>query len=234
MDYKQIYNDLIFRAQHRSLESYTETHHIIPKCMGGLDISVNLAKLTPEEHYVAHQLLVKIYPGDYKLAKAAMMMVANRPSNKVYGWLRKKHAIAMSELQTGNKNSQYGTRWIHNNSEKISMRIHRDDPLPTGYSEGRKLSWSKKKCNYCSKELADSNRGNFCLDKCKRYHASPQYKNIDDNIEDILLRLQVTGSISGVLKEFGVTGNKIGNSYVSKIAKSRGIKILKRRNSSAN
>jgi hypothetical protein len=62
MNYKKIYDNLISKGRNRVLNCYVERHHIIPKCMGGTDDEENLVELTPEEHYVAHQLLVKIYP----------------------------------------------------------------------------------------------------------------------------------------------------------------------------
>ena len=40
---------------------YCETHHILPKCLGGTNTDDNLINLTAREHYVAHLLLVKIY-----------------------------------------------------------------------------------------------------------------------------------------------------------------------------
>ena len=55
-----------------------------------------------------------MYPDNYALAKAAHMMVSNRPTNKYYGWIRKRFAKAKSIEQTGSGNSQYGTKWIHN------------------------------------------------------------------------------------------------------------------------
>ncbi|XAO17074.1 homing endonuclease [Escherichia phage FL23] len=60
MNYEKIYNSLIDRARNRALTGYKERHHIIPKCLGGSNDASNLVDLTPEEHYVAHQLLVKI------------------------------------------------------------------------------------------------------------------------------------------------------------------------------
>lgn len=57
------YDRLIERARIRKLEGYVEKHHILPKCIGGSNDKTNIVSLTPEEHYVAHQLLVKIYPG---------------------------------------------------------------------------------------------------------------------------------------------------------------------------
>ena len=98
MNYQQIYNTIIERGQNRTLLEYTEEHHIVPRCLGGTDDRQNLVMLTPEEHYVCHQLLVKIYPNNIKLVNAALFMVANgmnRRSNKSYGWLRRKWAEYM-------------------------------------------------------------------------------------------------------------------------------------------
>jgi len=71
MNYYKIYQSLVERGKNRSLgEAYKETHHIIPRCMGGSDDKDNLVDLTPEEHFLVHQLLVKIYPKEYGLVKA--------------------------------------------------------------------------------------------------------------------------------------------------------------------
>lgn len=141
MNYQKIYNSLISRAKIRILTEYTESHHIIPKCMGGTDDVANLVKLTPEEHYVAHQLLVKIYPTNVALVMAAAMMIPNRPSNKMYGWLRRRHKHTISTIQSGEGNSQYGTRWIHNKSLKTSKKVTKLSNLPTGWEEGRILDF---------------------------------------------------------------------------------------------
>ena len=74
MNYRQHYTNLISRARNRVLEIYTESHHIIPRCLGGTDDPLNLVDLTPEEHYVAHQLLVKMYPSNRSLIFAAHLM----------------------------------------------------------------------------------------------------------------------------------------------------------------
>ena len=123
MDYRKIYFSLIERAINRKIAGYYEKHHIVPRCMGGTDISENLVKLTPEEHYVAHQLLVKIHPGNHSLVKAAAMMIPNRPSNKMYGWIRRRFSIAKSIEQSGEGNSQFGTRWVHNLVTKENKKI---------------------------------------------------------------------------------------------------------------
>lgn len=107
MNYRKHYNLLMERARNRLLEGYTEKHHIIPRCMGGSDEPDNLVNLTAEEHYVAHQLLCKIYPNNELLVYAANMMTVGRPSNKKYGWLKRKwakvHGKNQSKVLSGRK-----------------------------------------------------------------------------------------------------------------------------------
>ena len=104
MDYKKIYNNLVYRKIVR--EGYVERHHILPRCLDGLDNEENLVELYPEEHYLAHLLLCKIYPANQKLLYAAMNMTtgsminSGKRNNKAYGWLRRQYAESMS----GNNN----------------------------------------------------------------------------------------------------------------------------------
>lgn len=44
-------------------------------------------------------------------------------------------------MGAGEKNSQYGTRYIHSLELKISKRIGKDDPLPANWFEGRKIKF---------------------------------------------------------------------------------------------
>jgi hypothetical protein len=100
MDYSKIYKNLINRKVIRT--GYVEKHHILPRCLGGTDDSKNLVDLYPEEHYLAHLLLCKIYPGNQKLLYAAMNMTtgslsnSGKRNNKAYGWLRRHYAASMS------------------------------------------------------------------------------------------------------------------------------------------
>ncbi len=41
----------------------------------------------------------------------------------------------------GERNSQYGTRWIHSLDEKKSKKIEKDATLPEGWLEGRKMKF---------------------------------------------------------------------------------------------
>jgi hypothetical protein len=101
MNYKKIYDSIIQRASTRVLSGYVERHHIIPRCLGGLDTLENICVLTAEEHFICHQLLAKMYPHSRGIIISALLLTAHpngkRSNNKAYGWLKK---IA-SESQTG-------------------------------------------------------------------------------------------------------------------------------------
>lgn len=82
MNYQGIYNQIIERAQTRQLEGYKEKHHIIPRCIGGLDIKENLVELTAREHFLCHILLCEIYPKEHKLLWALWLMAIGKQKNK--------------------------------------------------------------------------------------------------------------------------------------------------------
>jgi len=62
MNYQNIYNNLVKKAQNRELDGYVEKHHIVPKCIGGDNTESNIVCLSAKEHFIAHKLLVRIHP----------------------------------------------------------------------------------------------------------------------------------------------------------------------------
>jgi len=95
MNHKRIYDSIINSARNRTIDDYTENHHIIPKSVGGSNKKDNIVKLTTREHFICHLLLSKIYGG--KLIYAAWMMSVHcrgdrreKYTSKDYAWLKKK------------------------------------------------------------------------------------------------------------------------------------------------
>lgn len=76
-DQKQLYEELVEIGKTRKLgkTEYSERHHILPRCMGGMDGDDNLVAFTALEHIVAHILLYRMYPDNLKLAMAANCML---------------------------------------------------------------------------------------------------------------------------------------------------------------
>lgn len=105
MNYNKIYDALISRSVNRTIDGYVERHHIVPRCMDGGDNKENIAILTPEEHFLAHQLLVKIYPDNPGLVYALARLSAGKSqirNNKLYGWIKRRLAEVRSDAMLGN------------------------------------------------------------------------------------------------------------------------------------
>lgn len=135
MNYQRIYEQLTATDM---IADYTEKHHIIPRCMGGTDDPTNLVRLTPEAHYVAHQLLVKLYPDNHKLIYAVVLMTAgNFRNNKLYGWVRRKNSIAM---RTAKQNMSEETKAKMSASKKGKTRSAETKAKMSAANKGKTLS----------------------------------------------------------------------------------------------
>lgn len=102
MNYLRHYNLLIDRARERKIVGYVERHHVVPRCMGGSDDDLNIVSLTAEEHFVAHQLLAKLFPSVAPLATVLVLMSKKVNSNKCYGWIRRRNAEVLKNMPVRN------------------------------------------------------------------------------------------------------------------------------------
>jgi hypothetical protein len=70
MNYKIIYENIIEKARLRETicNFKCEKHHVIPKCMGG--INGEIVPLTYKEHFISHMILAKINPENYKISES--------------------------------------------------------------------------------------------------------------------------------------------------------------------
>jgi len=125
MDYQKIYTNIVRRGQSRILEGYSEKHHIVPRCMGGSDDVTNLVSLTPEEHYLCHLLLVKIYPNNMRIIRAAMFMTSSnnnvKRNNKAYGWLRRQLSDHMKGPYNPSKLRPVWNKGLKGYKKKINL-----------------------------------------------------------------------------------------------------------------
>lgn len=95
MNHQRVYDSLIEKARPRGLNKkkigfYTETHHILPRCIGGVDDKSNLVLLSAREHAIAHVLLAKIHPDNYGLVQAGISMAgkSGRINTRLHAKLR--------------------------------------------------------------------------------------------------------------------------------------------------
>lgn len=142
MNYERHYNLLIERARGRVLGNiYVEKHHVIPSCLGGSDDADNIVNLLPEEHHLAHQLLVKMHPQESKLYYAAIMMTVSSGwiyrNNKAYSWIRRKVSEDRRVRQTGLKHSE--------SSKQLRSAKLKGKPLSDSTKQKLKDAWVRRR-----------------------------------------------------------------------------------------
>lgn len=131
--YTKWYNQITDRARNRIIDDYTESHHIIPESLGGLDTPENLVDLTAREHFICHWLLVKMTTGEdhWKMVNALRMMRAEKSGQKryktkitarVYESLKKEYSILQSEKKRGENNPMYGDKFFRSEKGKQRQR----------------------------------------------------------------------------------------------------------------
>lgn len=83
--YTKWYNSIIDRARNRTIDEYTESHHIIPACLGGSNKSENKVRLTYREHRLCHLLLPFMVENKLKgkmWHAAKGVLISNNPNHK--------------------------------------------------------------------------------------------------------------------------------------------------------
>jgi hypothetical protein len=113
--YKRWYYDIINSAKLKNRskkDMYYESHHIIPRCMGGGDNSDNLVLLTAREHFIVHLMLVRMVRDEmvYKLVHAIIRFSSGARNAREYALLR----ATISRFSKGEYNASYGKKWTHN------------------------------------------------------------------------------------------------------------------------
>lgn len=173
MNYTKHYQRLIERAQARTIlpGEYVEVHHIVPKCLGGTNDSSNLVKLFPEEHYVAHQLLVKIYPNEPKIILAARMMTISseniKRNNKEYKWLKERFVKSIQ-----------GVPRPDSTKRKISETVKASGRIPPSRKGAKMSSESRIKI---SKAMTKEKKSKPILEVCDRKHSEETKEKIRKN-----------------------------------------------------
>lgn len=127
MNYTRIYDNLVNSRRNRVVQEgeYYETHHIVPRSMGGDNSASNLIKLTAREHYVAHRLLYHIHKNS-KMAAAWLFMCNGVHGGRIkytgrqYAAAREAHSNHMKISMKGKGNHFYGKKHTAETKRLIS------------------------------------------------------------------------------------------------------------------
>jgi len=220
MNYQKIYNNLIEKASCQNRKRlrknnkdyiYYENHHIIPECFfinrkrkgpkgwieGNPNARENLVLLTSREHYLAHQILVKMHPTNKSCIYALHMMTVNNKTqirnNKEYEWIRR----LCKETKMSDERKRHLSR----------------------INTGKKLSDDTKK------KISASNKGRAVSDETKHKIGCKNSKIIKDKIikgTHIVWNLEIPMSdvtkekLSDSLKTTYKNGRELSSSCFSK------------------
>ena len=164
MNYKLIYDRIVDRAitdsRYKNTDQYFESHHIVPKCIGGTNEKSNLVLLTGREHFIAHWLLIRLYPDNRKLAHAFWAMcnlkgksLDNRivPSSRSYMESKEHRSrLGMSDDQKQKlrkpklDSSKMGKHDKHGIKNPFYGKTHSDvtkQKMKDAIKESRKVGW---------------------------------------------------------------------------------------------
>jgi hypothetical protein len=150
------------------LQGYRERHHVIPRCLGGIDDIKNIVELTAREHFIVHKLLCKIYPNESKLVYAYWMMSRNisnskytrdyTVSSKDYEYARRLFSEVSSKNQRGKILSEEHKKALSIAAKTRKTRI----PIKHSDETKQKLSalWKgTTRSAEVRKKISDSQRG---------------------------------------------------------------------------
>ena len=159
MNWQKIHDSIINRAKTRMLSGYSESHHIIPKCLGGTDKPNNLVNLTAKEHFIIHKILCLLYPNENGLHYASFMMANASNKNQdrnfrlcssEYQRLKENYSKALSKNKKGKTTWNKGIPRSEETKRKMSESLTGRAPSFKGKTHTEE---SKKK-------MSDANKGN--------------------------------------------------------------------------
>ena len=171
--YTRIYYSLIDRAKSRGFGSkkaakshlgYVETHHIIPRSLGGNNSKSNLVYLTAREHFICHLLLIKMTVGEQRQKMIfAVSNFKNRKkdkksdykiSSRTYEIIRR---IVSSELSQINKGKTAWNKGIPQDEETNKKRSLALSGIPhtEEHRKNNSLSRKDKKRTYSEEGISN-------------------------------------------------------------------------------
>ena len=174
--YQKIYWKLIEKRRAYPLNKtdyYCESHHIIPKSLGGSNDKDNLVLLTAREHFVAHLLLSKITEGDSKikmywsLHRMAFGSI-NRFSSKDYDWFRKRHSTFLKE----NHHSKRIENWSYIMSSAVKKQWENNVSRRKTTSERMSLTWENNRDKLIEHNRSIASKGGFASAKSIEYNGT--------------------------------------------------------------
>lgn len=172
MDYQKAYDRLVQKNHVFSEGEYFETHHKVPKCLGGTDDANNLVNLTAREHYIAHLLLVKITEvrgnpqAHVKMLYAFNCMKWGRCKGKrsfkfnsrLYQKMKKRYSNFRRIVMKTSINPSKNKHWVYDTFNEVCYLMDKSIPLEDYQLPIRVHKYMKRKLDIANKEMERANR----------------------------------------------------------------------------
>jgi hypothetical protein len=202
MNYRRIYDDFIASRRLRGApDGYTESHHVLPVALGGVDEESNLIRLTAREHYFAHCCLAKIYGGKMW---SALHAVAQMPKR---GHFLRGRMVAVARERAAVRRSENMTKlWASGGF--VRNRLY--SPLPASVRAkisksqmGKKMSAEAIAKQTASRRLTTATFSFFEVDSGVMFHGSQaefcRFSGVDQSLASCLTRGRILWAKGWVL-----------------------------------
>lgn len=209
--YLRLYIRLIDKCKSLTKEDlskvYYETHHILPRCLGGKDNKTNLVNMPVRYHIMAHIVILESYPESIGLIKAASLILGGNNSSEAKMIIERNEAITkyfssrtvsrtrekyVAYLKSdeykksilGENNPNYGNHMSEKSKESISKankgRV---------FSEETKALWSKQRTGKVmseetKKKISESNKGRKLSEETKKKLSDAAKKKFEENPDE--------------------------------------------------
>jgi len=165
--YTRLYYTLIESAKSKKYSGYTETHHIVPKSLGGSNDPDNLVVLSAREHFLCHWLLTKMVKSkhhQYQMWNAMTLMMYTetkdqkryKVTGRTYQNLKEQQAVWKSWRFSGDRNPMHGKTHSEETRKKMS-KSHKGKVVS---EETREKLRNRKVNNTWSSAVMKSNNPN--------------------------------------------------------------------------
>ena len=187
------YYNIINRAKNRTINTYTERHHIIPRSLGGNNEKSNIVRLTGREHFICHWLLTKMTQGEFRnkmvYALRRMEHVSDDHQNgryftkitsKVFERTKIEWAKIHSEYMTGRPNWKKGIKTgpqtaehrLKNSLANKGLRLgvppgNKGKPQPEHIKDKKRKPKPLATCPHCGKTGGISAMTRWHFDRCQ-------------------------------------------------------------------
>ena len=173
------------KTQQFTAEEHFESHHIVPRSMGGSNKKTNIVRLTARMHYIAHLLLWKAFRNRsmcfaFHIFNSSMGNIHQQRSrrSKIFSEHRREFAEYLSILQRGKKQSR---ETIKKRVDKNTGKKRPQDAVRITAEKNTGKTRTEKTCEKISESLKKSKNAKITCEHCSVESDAVNYRRWHGN-----------------------------------------------------